>query len=543
VRRAPRAADALLALALAALLAPSAAWAAVLTRGPYLQRGTPSGLTLRWRTDVATDSRVRLGPSPTALVQTFAVAGLRTEHEVTVSGLTPATRYFYAVGDSAGNLAGGDANHAFKTPPLPGTRTPFRVWVLGDSGTADFRARAVRDAYLGYPGWDDTQTLLMLGDNAYNDGTDAQFQAAVFAMYPTILRRTPLWPTFGNHDAHTASSATQTGPYYDIFTLPRLAEAGGVASGTEAYYSFDVGNVHFVCLDSQGSPRHPGSAMLVWLEADLASTQQDWIVAYWHHPPYSKGSHDSDHPLETPSLQMRQSVLPVLEAHGVDLVLTGHSHSYERSRLIDQHYGLSTTLTPEMVLDDGDGSPASDGAYQKGKLGPAPNDGAVYAVAGSSGTTSGGPLNHPVMVVSLNLLGSMVLDVDGSRLAARFLDSTGVVRDTFEIEKPAPGSDACADGIDNDRDGLEDFPADPGCGSGIFVRENPQCNDGLDNDSDGRVDLADTACTLSWLNRETSGCGLGFEAVGVAALLHAAARRRRSRARRTEPAERPMSRG
>jgi hypothetical protein len=211
--------------------------------------------------------------------------------------------------------------------------------------------------------------------------------------------------------------------------------------------------------------------------------------------------------------------------------------------LIDQHYGLSTTLTPEMVLDDGDGSPASDGAYQKGKLGPAPNDGAVYAVAGSSGTTSGGPLNHPVMVVSLNLLGSMVLDVDGSRLAARFLDSTGVVRDTFEIEKPAPGSDACADGIDNDRDGLEDFPADPGCGSGIFVRENPQCNDGLDNDSDGRVDLADTACTLSWLNRETSGCGLGFEAVGVAALLHAAARRRRSRARRTEPAERPMSRG
>ena len=111
-------------------------------------------MTLRWRTDVATDSRVRLGSSPTALVQTVSVAGLRTEHEVTVSGLTPATRYFYAVGDSGGNLAGGDANHAFKTSPLPGTRTPFRVWVLGDSGTANFRAIAVRDAYLGYPGWD-----------------------------------------------------------------------------------------------------------------------------------------------------------------------------------------------------------------------------------------------------------------------------------------------------------------------------------------------------------------------------------------------------
>jgi hypothetical protein len=521
---------ALLVLALAALLAPSGAWAIALVRGPYLQRGTPYGMTLRWRTDVATDSRVRLGASPTALGQTFSVGGLRTEHEVTVSGLTPSTRYFYAVGDSGGNLAGGDANHAFETSPLPGTRTPFRVWVLGDSGTADAKAIAVRNAYLGYPGSDDTQALLMLGDNAYNDGTDAQFQAAVFAMYPTILRRTPLWPTFGNHDAKSASSATQTGPYYDIFTLPRLAEAGGVASGTEAYYSFDIGNVHFVCLDSQGSLRQPGSAMLLWLEADLASTQQDWIVAYWHHPPYSKGSHDSDNPLETPSLQFRQWVLPVLEAHGVDLVLTGHSHSYERSMLLDRHYGLSSTLAPGMVLDGGDGNPTGDGAYQKGKLGPAPHDGTVYAVAGSSGTAVGGPLDHPVMAVSLNLLGSVVLDVDGSRLAGRFLDSTGVVRDTFELEKPAPGSVACDDGIDNDRDGLEDFPADPGCGSAIFVRENPQCNDGLDNDGDGQADLTDAACARPWLNRETSGCGLGFEGVGVAVLVHAAARRQRRRA-------------
>ena len=276
--------------------------------------------------------------------------------------------------------------------------------------------------------------------------------------------------------------------------------------------------------------------MLVWLEADLASTQQDWIVAYWHHPPYSKGSHDSDHPGETTMLQMRQWVLPVLEAHGVDLVLTGHSHSYERSMLLDRHYGLSTTLTPEMVLDGDDGNPTGDGAYQKGKLGKAPNDGTVYTVAGSSGTAVGGPLDHAAMAVSLNLLGSVVLDVDGSRLTGRFLDSTGVVRDTFEIEKPAPNSVACGDGIDNDRDGLEDFPADTGCGGEIFVREDPQCNDGLDNDHDGRVDSADTACPKPWLNRETSGCGLGFEAVGVAALLHAAARRRRSRAHRTEPA-------
>jgi 3',5'-cyclic AMP phosphodiesterase CpdA len=93
--------------------------------------------------------------------------------------------------------------------------------------------------------------------------------------------------------------------------------------------------------------------MLTWLENDLAATDKQWIIAYWHHPPYSKGSHDSD--LETWSIEMRTNVLPILEAHGVDLVLTGHSHSYERSYLLNGHYGSSTTLTSGMVLDAGDG--------------------------------------------------------------------------------------------------------------------------------------------------------------------------------------------
>ncbi|MCP5055221.1 MAG: hypothetical protein GY937_00685, partial [bacterium] len=100
-------------------------------------------------------------------------------------------------------------------------------------------------------------------------------------------------------------------------------EAGGVASNTEAYYSFDFGNVHFVALDSSESDRSPGGEMLSWLTADLAANQQDWTIAFFHHPPYSKGSHDSD--TETPLVEMRTNAVPVLEAGGVDLVLTGHS--------------------------------------------------------------------------------------------------------------------------------------------------------------------------------------------------------------------------
>jgi hypothetical protein len=108
----------------------------------------------------------------------------------------------------------------------------------------------------------------------------------------------------------------------------------------------------------------------------------------------------------------------------VDLVLSGYSYSYERSFLLDGHYGTSDTLVSSMVLDGGSGRPTGDGAYQKATLGSAPHGGVVYAVAGSSGQTGGGSLDHPAMSVSLRVLGSLVLDLQGNRLDATFLDST-----------------------------------------------------------------------------------------------------------------------
>jgi hypothetical protein len=222
-----------------------------------------------------------------------------------------------------------------------------------------------------------------------------------------------------------------TYPYFQIFTLPKNAEAGGVASGTEHYYSFDFGNIHFICLDSMTANRSAGGAMANWLRADLGSTLRDWTIAFWHHPPYSKGSHDSD--VETELVQMRQNFLPILESGGVDLVLSGHSHAYERSVLLDSQYGLSTQLNATNILDSGSGRDPSP--YIK-PAGATPHQGAVYTVAGCSGQTSGGPLNHPVMYLSLNLLGSVVVDVLSNRLDLRFLDSTAVVRDSFTIIKP-----------------------------------------------------------------------------------------------------------
>jgi hypothetical protein len=402
------------------------------TRGPYLQQGTPESAVIRWRTNVATDSVVRLGPRPDELGRLVARPGATTEHEVAITGLAPATRYYYAVGSVTATLAGGDADHHLVTPPVPGTAGPFRIWVLGDSGTANADAAAVRDAYLAHAGDRRVDVWLMLGDNAYFSGTDREYQKAVFEMFPHILRNTFLWSTLGNHDGYTADSATGTGPYYDIFTLPRRGEAGGVASGTEAYYSFDHGNVHFICLESYETDRSRSGAMMTWLAQDLAATRADWIIAFWHHPPYSKGSHDSDR--ERQLIEMRENALPVLEAGGVDLVLAGHSHSYERSVLLDGHYGRSDTLRPEMMIQRGDGRVDGLGAYRK--LDRRANAGAVYVVAGSSGSIAGGSLDHPVMHISLNRLGSLAIDVEGRRLDSMFITADGAVADRFRIEKP-----------------------------------------------------------------------------------------------------------
>ena len=406
---------------------------AFLLRGPYLQIGTPTSIVVRWRTSPATDSRVLFGAAPNALGTSVSDAAIVTDHEVTLTGLLPDSRYYYAVGSSADTLAGGDASYTFRTSPAGGRPTKF--WAIGDSGDPAFN-KAVRNGWFRHSAGAMPDFWLMLGDNAYNSGTDSEYQTGVFNAFPTLLRASVLWPTLGNHDILYSAPAND---YYDIFSMPTAGQAGGVPSGSEAYYSFDFGDIHFICLDSEGSDRTPAGPMLTWLSSDLAATTKDWTIAFWHHPPYTKGSHDSDNAAEFKMIQMRQNALPILEEGGVDLVLTGHSHSYERSMLLDQHYGLSSTLVDSMKLDSGNGRRTGDGAYFKPTTGhAAPHEGAVYAVAGSSSRLGGGPLNHPVMITSLNVLGSMVIEVDGLQLDAAFIDTLGTTRDDFTMIKGTP---------------------------------------------------------------------------------------------------------
>lgn len=406
-------------------------------RGPYLQTGTATSIVVRWRTTQATDSRVRYGTTLGNLNLTADDPASTTEHIVKLTGLSPETKYFYSIGTSSASQAGGDANYYFITSPTPGTSKPTRIWALGDAGTKNDDQRAVRDAYYNFTGDRHTDLWMMLGDNAYNNGEDSEYQLAIFEnMYESMLQKSVLWATRGNHDRGPNSGGgwTNGGAYYDMMTLPANGEAGGMASGTEAYYSFDYGNIHFICLESTSNElRSANSQMWTWLEADLAANDKNWTIAFWHHPPYSKGSHNSDS--ESELVDMRELALPLLEDSGLDLVLSGHSHSYERSYFIDGHYGNSSTFNASMEVDGGNGRTDGTGAYTKASLTPMSHAGAVYIVAGSSGKVSGGSLDHPVMFSSLNELGSMVLDIDGNRLDAKFLDDAGTVRDYFTILK------------------------------------------------------------------------------------------------------------
>lgn len=411
----------------------SASSTAKVTRGPYLQNGSATNVTIRWRSDVATSSAVYFGLNQSNLDRAVVLPGVIFDHEVRLSELLPDTQYFYAFGSSSTNLLGGDMNHYFVTAPIPGTPKPTRIWVLGDSGTASSEQVSVRDAYENFAGARHTDLWLMLGDNAYDTGTDAEYQQALFDIYTNTLRSSVLWSSLGNHETAQATAFVDTYPFFDIFTFPRNGEAGGVASGTEHYYSFDYGNIHFICLDSMTSGRSVNSAMYLWLTNDLANITADWTVAFWHHPPYTKGSHDSDNEVEL--IQMRQVFLPLLEQAGVDLVLSGHSHCYERSYLLDQHYGLSGTLTSAMKIDGGSGRENGSGPYRKNLFDPRAHQGAVYAVVGCSGQATGGDLNHPAMFVSLNQLGSLVLDINSNRLDATFLRGNGETNDAFTILK------------------------------------------------------------------------------------------------------------
>ena len=437
-----------------------------LQRGPYLQSMTNNSVKIMWRTSDSTTAIVKYGTSPTTLTNTITDNTLTKNHIVQVNGLQAKTKYYYSVGYNTTVLAGENDQHHFITAPIPGDSSEFKFWVTGDFGGGNGGQIKVRRWFENYLQGNNVTGWLWLGDNAYNDGTDAQYQAKVFDTYygyDSIFRFLPFYPIPGNHDYNSVNGAddpnAHKGPYYDMVEVFKNAEMGGIPSGMEAYYSYDYGNTHFLALNSElyrvfvlWDLHASAIAFKNWLINDLKSSDKKFIVAYWHQPPYSKGSHDSDDFWEVFMGSMRDKVIPILEQYGVDLILCGHSHVYERSYLINKHYGLSHTFNRStMLIDSTSGNPDSNRTYLKYTYGANKDKGTVYGVIGNSGKSE--PENgkmHPAMYKKYAAdggVGSMILEVKGNQMTCFYYKENGELYDKFRILKQ--DSTAIISGIRN----------------------------------------------------------------------------------------------
>lgn len=419
-----------------------------LDRLPYLQKGTETSVTIKWRTDVNDTSVVEYSTDATfASYSTYSDATLKTDHEVDISGLTAGTVYYYRLG-TGGSLLSNSNDIYFKTHPTVGTVDPYTFWILGGIGKTYFNPTntgAVRDAYHSYVGNNVTDGIILTGDNADSHGTDVQYQNHLFSFFYEKLQNSILWSTIGNIDGQYVGSTNPEGAYYNIFTFPTAGESGGLASGTESYYSFDYGNIHFIVLNSFGEDRSVGGAMYNWALNDIQNTTQQWVIGVWHHPPYSKGWHPSEGfdrngiPAEIELIEMRENIIPMLEANGIDLIIAGHSESYERSYFINGHYGESASFDARINTigpnGDGDGKPNGDGAYSKSSIGDNAGIGTVYSVNATASRRASGDLDHNAMYYSVRNYGSGILEVNGNNLTMKYLRDTGVVEDTFTIHK------------------------------------------------------------------------------------------------------------
>ncbi len=389
----------------------------VVYRQPYLQNVRTDRATVMWATELpADDAYVAYSadgvsfrkatafqrtflPSPdTGLVREF------TQHVATLPRLSSNSSYLYYPVVN-GSPIGSGARFRTTAPPLDpatGRSYSFRFLVLGDSGMGT--ASQIRVAQR--LNLESASFLLHVGDIAYGNGNFEQFQRNYFDIYRDLMMRTPFFTAPGNHEYDTPNAA----PYLSLHTFPTdtvpLADRG-------RYYSFDWGNVHFVSLDSQADRKtnqgtllralSGSSDMLNWLQRDLRSTRQFWKVVFFHHPAYAGGQNYGD-PIER---DVEQYLCPILESNGVQLVLNGHEHSYQRT--------FPVKFSPR-------GRTVPDGT------------GTVYMTLGGGGATlyeNMFPLPQTAFQRVINHYGRV--DVEGSRLTLRAINDAGAQFDSVVI--------------------------------------------------------------------------------------------------------------
>ena len=454
-----------------------------IVRGPYLQEPSSDSMVIKWSTKKPSIALVELSNKGTS--QTYKDLVLNTDHEILITDLKANTKYKYSIFAEKKNkreIIENDNNEtefSFKTfPDSKEART--QVLVLGDPGilsdkTMKSHVRKTQtkvieglEAYKTQNKISDFDFILTLGDNAYHNGTDKEFQKGFFEPYSELLANTPLLTCFGNHDSgldrqflsySARSYLYPRGVYYDIFSLP----------GKEAYYSFEHGDAHFIVLDSFDSiwedlkedrsnyeevwdeTSTQKNSMLEWLKQDLDNNLSDWNIVIFHHPPFTEESEYKKQDIWR--AWVNSFVVPLIESKQVDLALSGHIHNYQRSFPVfsEEKENKKELLKPVEIkkhkkefvenylekireLKLKNYSPVvlskEKNEYKKGQ-------GLIYSILGSSGAAFKELEEEalPIFATRLQKAGSVILNIDSDSLDYNFIGIDGEVLDSFTISK------------------------------------------------------------------------------------------------------------
>ncbi len=281
-------------------------------RDPYLQKMTTNGVEVLWTTASTDTPMVRVtDPSGVEIGQFAPRIDEQSDrpdfdqYVTAIDGLQPDSIYCYEIQGTDGNWLEATG---FRTAPDENSERPIRIVTIGDLGTQTSDQFAVLDAMSNV----EYDLVLVAGDLAYEKGTLADHENNFFAVYSELLRSVPFFVISGNHDY-----ASDGAVFREVFSLPE----NGAPNGMERWYSFDWGNTHITALDTE----QVNDVQAQWLDEDLAATDKEWKIVFLHRPPYSSGSHGSTQSVDN-------LFVPEFERYGVNLVLAGHDHDYERTQ-------------------------------------------------------------------------------------------------------------------------------------------------------------------------------------------------------------------
>ncbi|HNQ79380.1 MAG TPA: metallophosphoesterase family protein [Acidobacteriota bacterium] len=304
------------------LSAPLLAAGQDLVRQPYLQRLTPSSVTIAFKSDVPAVGAVEYGITD-SLGSTVVEASASILHGIELSGLQQNSIYFYRV-----TLDGTPATDIVSFRTARDASVPiFSFNAVGDLGCGDAPPPTFACAAVAQKWTESASDFgIFLGDNVYDTGADNDYDPKLFSNYWQFWRTRCIYPAIGNHDTYTDNGLPFDNNFFNF---------SNNGESSERYYSFRYGNALFIALDPVSTAYGPSDPQTLWLIGQLQNSADLWNFAYFHYPPYSCcAGHGSD-------LAVREAWSPVFEQYGVDMAFTAHDHGYERTFPVRDYFPSS----------------------------------------------------------------------------------------------------------------------------------------------------------------------------------------------------------